>query len=113
MELTELYSTDKGKTYQNDLTNTIEIHFKEFNWNFSVSDFLIFRKNINAVEVKDFIFNLSDDFDFVSVNHVKLSSAVTLTLCDLIHLRDLLDGTRFALELVTVIYEVLGDYSVV
>jgi hypothetical protein len=111
--VTELYTTSKGASYQCDIRNSIEINFKEYVWNFSISDFLLFRKTINAVDLKKFIFNLSDECDFVSLHHVKLSSVITLTLCDLIQLRDLVDGTKFSLELVSMIHEVLGDYAVV
>lgn len=109
----ELYSTTKGKSLQCDLTNSIEIDFKDFEWRFSVSDFLLFRKYINAVDIKELLFNLSDECDFVYVHHAKLSSGVTLTLCDLIQLRDLVDGTKFSLEMIAMVHEVLGDYSVV
>lgn len=111
--MTELYTTSKGTTYQCDISNSIEINFKEYVWSFSISDFLLFRKTINAVDLKRFIFNLSDECDFVSLHHVKLSSVITLTLCDLVQLRDLVDGTKFSLELVSMIHEVLGDYAVV
>lgn len=89
------------------------MHFKEYTWRFTLSDFLIFRKNIHAVDLRELLFNLSDECDFVSLHHARLASAVTLTLCDLIQLRELVDGTRFSLELVSLIHEVLGDYSVV
>lgn len=113
MTVTELYSTSKGRASQCDLTNSIVLDFKDFSWKFSLNDFLIFRKHIHAVDLKGLLFDLSDECDFVSLNHVRLSSAVTLTLCDLVQLRDLVDGTRFSLELVSMIHEVLGDYSVV
>lgn len=109
----ELYSTSKGRALQCDLTSSIILHFKDFTWKFSVSDFLLFRKHIHAVDVKELLFNLSDECDFVSLRHARLASAVTLTLCDLIQLRELVDGTKFSLELVSLIHEVLGDYTVV
>lgn len=113
LTLTELYSTSRGKAFQCDQTNSIVLNFKEFTWKFSVSDFLLFRKHIHAVDVRELLFNLSDECDFVSLKHARLASAVTLTLCDLIQLRELVDGTRFSLEVVSLIHEVLGDYSVV
>lgn len=111
--ITELYSTSKGQALQCDLTNSIVVNFKDHTWKFTVSDFLIFRKNIHAVDLRELLFNLSDECDFVSLHHARLASTVTLTLCDLIQLRELVDGTRFSLEVVSLIHEVLGDYSVV
>ncbi|MFS0491753.1 hypothetical protein [Leadbetterella byssophila] len=113
MSKSELYSTSKGRSLQCDLSNSIYIEFREYTWKFSITDFLVFRKNLHSVNVKELLFNLSDECDFVSLQHAKLSSSVTLTLCDLIQLRELVDGTKFSLELVSMIHEVLGDYEVV
>jgi hypothetical protein len=36
-----------------------------------------------------------------------------LTLCEIIQLRDLLDGTKFSLDLNSMLYEVLGVFECV
>lgn len=113
MTTSELYCTSKGRASQCDLTNSICIEFKEYTWKFTLNDFLLFRKYIRAVDVKELIFDLSDASDIVSLHHARLATTFTLTLCDLIQLRELVDGTKFSLELVSMIHEVLGDYAVV
>jgi hypothetical protein len=109
----ELYCTAKGRSSQCDLTNTLYIEFKEYTWKFSLRDFLLFRNYVRAVDLKELIFDLSDESDVVSLHHARLATTYTLTLCDLIQLRELVDGTKFSLELVSMIHEVLGDYAVV
>lgn len=113
LRLSELYRTKKGTTHQCDLTNTIIVKFKDVEWSFPIRDFLLFRNQVNAIDINSLLFNLSDECDSVYLPHIKNNLAVTLTLCDLIQLRDLLDGTKFSLELVAMVHEVLGDYAVV
>jgi hypothetical protein len=109
----ELYATAKGRSFQCDLSNSLYIEFKEYTWKFTLNDFLLFRKYLRAVDVKELIFNLSDECDVVSLHHARLATTFTLTLCDVIQLRELVDGTKFSLELVSMIHEVLGDYEIV
>jgi len=111
--LTELYTTNKGKAFQCDLTNSIVIEFKGHTLRFSVTDFMTFRRRLRAIDIHKMVFDLSDDFDFVNLEHIKSQLILKLTLCDLIQLRDLLDGAKFSLELVSTIHEILGDYSVI
>ena len=110
---TELYSTSKGISRQCDITNTLQVQFKDYFWSFTIRDFLDFRKKVNAVDLRTLLFNLSDECDIVSLHASKHSTIVTLTLCDLIKLRELLDGTKFSLEVISMVHEVLGDYTVV
>jgi hypothetical protein len=110
--LTELYSVAKGTSLQCDLTERIVVHFKNEEWRFSVIDFKVFRRKLHEVDIQKMLFNLSDDFDFVSLEHQKSKILLKLTLCDFLQLRELLDGTQFTLEMISMIHEVLGDYVV-
>lgn len=112
-KLTEIYTTSKGKALQCDITNTILIDFKNQSLRFSVGDFQIFRRKLKSIDIHQMLFNLSDDYDFVNLEHTKSQIIFKLTLCDIIQLRDLLDGTQFSLEMMSMVHEVLGDYSVV
>jgi hypothetical protein len=59
------------------------------------------------------IFNLSDDYDFELIESPQNLLSLELNLCDIIHLSDLLDGARFALELNSMLYQVLGSVNVI
>ncbi len=106
-QMTELYRTSKGVTYQCDVTNRIYLQFGEISASFKIKDFFIFRRTVKTVNIHEMIFNLSDEYDFEWIESPKGNIAQKLTLCEIIQLRDLLDGTKFTLELNSVLHETL------
>ena len=107
-QMTELYKTTKGATHQCDVTERICLQFGDISASFKVRDFFIFCRTIKTVNIHEMIFNLSDDYDFEWIESPKNDIAQKLTLCQIIQLRDLLDGTKFALALNSVLHETLG-----
>jgi hypothetical protein len=107
-QMTELYRTSKGATYQCDATDRIYLQFGDISASFKIRDFFIFRRTVKTVNIHEMIFNLSDDYDFEWIESPKSGIAQKLTLCEIIQLRDLLDGTKFSLELNSLLHETLG-----
>lgn len=107
-QMTELYKTTKGATFQCDVTDRICLQFGDISASFKVRDFFIFRRTVKTVNIHEMIFNLSDDYDFEWIESPKGGIAQKLTLCEIIQLRELLDGTKFSLELNSVLHETLG-----
>lgn len=110
---TELYRNEKGVTYQCDLTNRIIVQFMELNVHFKVQDFSLFRRKANNVDIRAMLFDLSDAGDCTVLESPANQLSHRLTLCELIQLRDLLNGTRFALELQSMLQITLGDLGLV
>lgn len=106
---TELYRNDKGVTYQCDLTNRIIIRFINFNVDFKVYDFTAFRRKVNEVDIRAMLFDLSDAGDCRVLESPANQLSHRLTLCEIIQLRDLLNGTKFVLELRSMLHATLGD----
>ncbi|KAB7728756.1 hypothetical protein F5984_18185 [Rudanella paleaurantiibacter] len=106
---TELYKNERGVTWQCDLTNTIVIDFEPFRIRLRLPDFNTFRRKVNGIDIRAMLFDLSDAADYQVLEAPKAQSAYRLTLCELIQLRDLLNGTRFALELSSLLHETLGE----
>jgi hypothetical protein len=104
----ELYRNDKGETWQCDLTNTIGLRFGDWQVRFSTRDFLMFCRHVNHIDIRAMIFDLSDACDYQVVEAPKNALSHRLTLCELIQLRELLNGTKFSLELGSMLHEVLG-----
>ncbi|ABG58085.1 hypothetical protein CHU_0798 [Cytophaga hutchinsonii ATCC 33406] len=111
-QLTELYKTSKGATFQCDVTDRICLQFGDISASFKVRDFFIFRRTVKTVNIHEMIFNLSDEYDFEWIESPKNGISKQFTLCEIIQLRELLDGTKFALELNSVLHETLGDHAV-
>lgn len=109
----ELYTTSKGSTWQCDLTNKIYLNFKGGILGFKIQDFLSFRRKVQAVDIHEMIFNISDKYDFEIIDFPQNQLSLKLTLCDIVQLRELLDGARFAIEVYSMLHEVLGEFEII
>lgn len=78
---------------------------------FRIHDFLNFRRFINKIDIRSRLFDLSDESDYEFVEAPQLNLYHRLTLCELIQLRDLINGTHFALELNSLIHELIYQES--
>ncbi len=105
--INELFSTPIGLSYQCDRSSKIVLEFKEEVAFFRIQDFLIFRRLINSFDIRSKIFDLSDESDYQFIEAPKLNLYKKLSLCELIQLRDLVNGTHFAIELNSFLHETL------
>ncbi|MFD1140028.1 hypothetical protein ACFQ4C_02875 [Larkinella insperata] len=105
LSLTELFANAKGTTYQCDTTNRILIQFGEARVSLRISDFMTFKKRVDSVDIHTMIFNTDDAYDVEVIDAPRTDHLFVLNLCDLIALRDLLAGTRFVLDLNTLLNE--------
>lgn len=103
----ELFSTSKGFSFQCDHSSRIVIHFGELVASFRIHDFLNFRRFVNNIDIKSRLFDLSDESDFEFVEAPQLNINQKLTLCELIQLRELVNGTHFAIELNSLLHSIL------
>lgn len=103
----ELFSTAKGYSVQCDLTSRIVLHFGEIKAPFKILDFLNFRRFINSIDIHSKIFDLSDESDYEFVEAPQLNIGHRMTLCEVIQLRELVNGTHFAIELNSMLHQVL------
>lgn len=109
----ELYRTNKGHAYQCNLTNRIFLEFGGMTTAFKIHNFINFKRLVDEINIIDKLYDLSDEADFDMIKAPNTNQTFTLHLCDLIHLRELLSGTRFALYVNSFLNEVLGEYEVV
>ncbi|MFC5408543.1 hypothetical protein ACFPMF_04445 [Larkinella bovis] len=104
-QVTELFANAKGATFQCDTTNRIIIQFGETRVSLRISDFLTFKKRVDSVDIHTMIFNTDDAYDVEVIDAPRTNHLFVLNLCDLIALRELLAGTRFMLDLNTLLNE--------
>ena len=107
----ELFSTSKGFSFQCDISSRIVVNFGEMQASFRIQDFIGFRRFINQIDIHSRIFDLSDESDYEFVEAPQLNIYQKLTLCELIQLRDLVNGTHFAIELNSLLHELLYQES--
>ncbi|MEZ7516605.1 hypothetical protein [Flavobacterium frigidarium] len=104
-----LFENKKGYSYQCELTNTIVVNFDGIITSYKIKDFLIFQRMVNSVNVLDMLYNLSDEGDYKLIEATKRNFSKELTICEIVQLRDLLNGTKFILVLNSMVLEVLSD----
>jgi hypothetical protein len=104
-QVEELYRNAKGCTYQCDLTNRVVLQFGAYVSAFKFHDFRSFCQKVNSVNIHEMIFNLADEYDFQAIQTPSCQQTYRLSLCELVQLRDLLNGTKFTLELNSLLHE--------
>lgn len=109
---TELYRNTKGFTWQCDATNRIYLKFSDLSISFRVNDFFTFRRKVNSVNILAMLLDTSDACDSELIESPQNNISRRLTLCEIIQLRELLDGTKFTLDLNSVLHELLGETAV-
>jgi len=105
MVTTELFRTSKGFSYQCDVTDRIIIHFDSFEMSLKIQQFQCLRRSLNNINIKDKLFDLSDESDYLTVEAP--TNCFQLTLCETIQLRELVNGTYFALQLNSMLHQIL------
>ncbi|MFA7473796.1 MAG: hypothetical protein WCY86_12890 [Spirosomataceae bacterium] len=101
----ELFRTSKGFAYQCDVTNRIIIKFDDYELSLRIQQFQCLRRSLNNINIKDKLFDLSDESDYLTVEAPLRS--FQLTLCETIQLRELVNGTYFALQLNSMLHQLL------
>lgn len=107
-----LFETSHGLSYQCDVSNSIIIHFKGTIAKYKVRDFLIFQRKVNSVAILDMLYDLSDQCDSKLIEATKRNFSRNLTICEIVQLRELLNGTKFSLTLYSMLNEVLNEVLV-
>ncbi|WP_229208959.1 hypothetical protein [Dyadobacter luticola] len=103
----ELFSTAKGYSLQCDVTSKVILHFGDLTASFKIRDFLNFRRAVNQIDIQSKLFDLSDESDYEFVEAPQLNLSHKLTLCETIQFRELVNGTFFAIELNSLLHELL------
>lgn len=102
-----LFETEKGYSYQCDLTNSIIINFVDTVSSYKIHDFLIFQRKVNNVDILNMLYDLSDKSDAQLIETTKRNFSRNLTICEIVQLRELLNGTKFTLNLHSMLCNIL------
>lgn len=107
-----LFETKYGSSYQCDTNNSIAIHFLGTVSEYKIRDFLVFQRKVNSVAILDMLYDLSDDCDTKLIEATKRNFSRNLTICEIVQLRELLNGTKFTLSLNSILKEALSTVLV-
>lgn len=101
----EVFQTDKGAVYQCDRTNRLILSYWRTLTPMSARDFSQFRRMVNTVNVHQMALSTDAADDVEILTTPRLEQCYVLTLCEVIHLRELLNGANLMLELNSMLRE--------
>ncbi|WP_229201667.1 hypothetical protein [Arsenicibacter rosenii] len=81
------------------MTNRFIVEFSHTQTSFSVLDFRQFRRMVNAIDMRQMALRTDDAHDVAILSPPHTDRCFVLTLCEVVHLRDLLNGAGFMLDL--------------
>ncbi|HLL94007.1 MAG TPA: hypothetical protein VK404_03440 [Spirosoma sp.] len=101
----EVFLTQKGAVYQCDRTNRLILVYWGTITPMSVRDFAQFRRMVNTVNVHQMATSTHAADDVEILTTPRSEQCYVLTLCEVIHLRELLNGASLMLELNSMLRE--------
>lgn len=108
-----LHQTAHGTIWQHDHLGVIEIQFATWDAQFKVHNFLHFKQLVDRIDIQACIFDLDDAVDNLWLEAPNGDQKFRLTLCELIHLKELLAGAAFSLYVYQTLFELWGDLEIV
>lgn len=101
----EVFRTDKGVVYQCDRTNRFILSFWGTTTPLSARDFAQFRRMVDTVNIHQMALSTDAADDIEILTLPKSERCYVLTLCEVVHLRELLGGASLMLELNSLLRE--------
>lgn len=101
----ELYRNEKGAVYQCDASRRFILAFWDTHTSFSARDFLQFRRMVQSVDLRQMALHTDDAYDVEILTPPRTERCYVLTLCEVVQLRDLLNGAMLMLELNSLLRE--------
>lgn len=95
----EVFRTERGVVYQCDVSNRLVLEFWDTHTQFSARDFAQFRRMVETVDIRQMALSTdaADDVEILALP--RSERCYVLTLCEIVHLRELLNGAKLMLEL--------------
>ena len=105
----ELFRTSRGVVYQDDKNGLFILEFMNKTARFKVQEFLHFKKAIDLLDLDDLFINEKQDLQII--HHKNSDHLFVVTLCDLVTLKELLNGAKVMLELNSILSTRLASCS--
>ncbi|MBD2751638.1 hypothetical protein [Spirosoma validum] len=95
----EVFRTDRGVVYQCDASNRLILEFWDTHTQLSARDFAQFRRMVETVDIRQMALSTAAEHDVEILTPPRSERCYVLTLCEVVHLRELLTGAKLMLEL--------------
>lgn len=103
----EVFSTEHGAVFQCNNRNCYWLDFADSSTPFRVSDFLKFKKQLDRIDLSQLLDDVSRSADFTIIMPQHTERCYLLRVQDILHLREILDGAKFMIELNSMVRECL------
>lgn len=101
----EIFRTEKGAVYQCDTTQRLILEFWDTHTALSTRDFAQFRRMVNTIDVQQMALSTGSAYDVEILTPPRSERCYVLTLCEIVHLRELLNGSQLMLDLNSMLRE--------
>lgn len=75
------------------------MEFDQKYYTYKFNYYVSFQRKVNSIDVLGMIYDLSDNCDSKLIENSKRNFSNKMTICEIIQLRELLNGTKFILTL--------------
>lgn len=106
--LDEIFRTDFGAVMQCSNKNCYWLAFAGDCTPFKVADFLNFRKQVEAIDVDQILYDPKRGADYTIIMPFRSQRCFVLSLTDVLQLKELMCGAKFMMELPGVIKDCLN-----
>jgi hypothetical protein len=112
IDIIEVFKTESGTVSQCNKTNIYILEYLGVSTSFKASDFIDFTKRVNQINLEEMIFSSLAVTDVTVLMPPYCNRCFVLSLTDVLNLRELLSGAKFALHLNSVIWQCLRPASI-
>lgn len=95
----EVFSTPHGAVYQCSRQNCYWLEFQGNTTAFRISDFFMFKKRVDSVDIADMLSDTARTADFEIIMPFRSERCFILSVQDILRLRDILSGAKFMIQL--------------
>jgi len=106
-QVEEVYKTTHGAVYQCSRKNCYWLEFQQTTTAFKISDFFLFKKRIDAMDIARMLADTSRAADFEMIMPHRTERCFILSIQDILNLKDILAGAKFMIELNSEIKRIL------
>lgn len=112
INLIEIFRTTQGAVYQCNCRNCYWIEFAGSSSPFTLPDFKLLKKQLEAINVSEMAQNTARTADVVILMPHRSERCFVLTLTEVLHFRELLQGAKAMIELNSLLYESLHAMAI-
>ncbi|MBD1426770.1 hypothetical protein H8B17_14380 [Sphingobacterium arenae] len=106
-QVEEVFKTAHGAVYQCSRKNCYWLEFQQTTTAFKISDFFLFKKRIDAMDIARMLADTSRAADFEMIMPHRTERCFILSVQDILSLKDILAGAKFMIELNSEIKRIL------